>query len=232
MLISEFLPNVRSGEIFHLQSPEIFQPMFQLFSNCFGKALKTDEPFKDVFDTLSWEQFDVSLNTVVSELDASKEHYKLFSNILFKNGVTDELVLIITLDKSIRLCLSNRGKKNYGYFIHRDSWFDLPPDGINFVFYLTAVPYNGNTVFFPEFFKTNMPYDKKTRRLIDESSLTRTTSYNCRSGDVLVFAGDHLHGGALLDVSRFSVEFRLSQLPNYGRKNEGIYYRSIRDFLS
>jgi len=50
-----------------------------------------------------------------------------------------EYLLFLTLEKSLRICVPGVGKKNYGYFVHRDSWFDLAPDGVNINLYLSDV---------------------------------------------------------------------------------------------
>ena len=76
----------------------------------------TGAPFPLAFAALSWERLEPALAALVKELDCTCEHYRLLTRALVANGVSDaEGLLRITLDKSLRLCLTGRHKKNYGY---------------------------------------------------------------------------------------------------------------------
>ena len=227
------LERVRTGEIVHLSAPRDFAPLFNLLTGKLEEQTGITEPFPRAFGDLSWEQLEPALGAVVKELDCTREHYRLLAQALLKNTVSEEEGLLhLTLDKSFRLCLTGRHKKNYGYFVHRDSWFDLAPDGVNIVLYLNDVPCHGNTLFYEDYFGVEVPYDPKTRRVLDESGLSRVTSFHCKAGDALIFSGDQLHSGALCETNRFSVEFRLSRHWEYGRRDQGITYRGVRDFIA
>lgn len=230
--IDAMLARIRAGEIVHARNEPMFAPLFDLFNSRLQFSLGTSEPLSAAFSALTWDRLEPALDELVSELDDSREHFCRLATALSEGGIScAEGLLQITLDKSMRLCLTGRHKKNYGYFVHRDSWFDLSPDGINIVMYLTDVPAHGNTQFYTQYFDRDTPYHPQTRRLLDESSLTRVTAYNCRAGDVLIFSGDHLHSGALCETDRLSIEFRLSRCWDFGRPDQGIVYRSLQDYV-
>jgi len=225
------LARVRNGEILHLQQPRSLQPLIRTISGRIERALGSDSWLPDHFAEISEVQFAAALATAVEEFDSTRQHYRMLADSLIQHGVSDkEGLLDITLDKSVRVCLTGRKKKNYGYFAHRDSWFDLAPDGVNIVLYLTDVPCHGNTQFYPELFRVDIPHDPESRRVLDDARLTRVTSFHCRAGDVLIFSGDHLHSGAPVEVDRFSVEFRLSRKWQYGRPDQGIVYRPLTEY--
>ncbi|HLJ53946.1 MAG TPA: hypothetical protein VKT77_02850 [Chthonomonadaceae bacterium] len=232
-ITNETIARVRAGEIVHLRAPRDFSPLYHLLTCNLEHEIECETPFPQAFHGLFWEEeLQPALATLVAQLDASKDHYRLLAQTLIDGGVSaEEGLLDITLDKSLRLCLTGRHKKNYGYQIHRDSWFDLAPDGVNIVLYLTDVPAHGNTQFYTDTFGVDVPHDPTTRRVLDDSDLRRVTAFHCRAGDVLVFSGDHLHSGALCETDRFSVEFRLSRCWEYGRPDQGIEYRGLSEFI-
>lgn len=230
--IDGLLARVRSGEIVHMRAPAMFSPVFDALKRALESKLRAGGDLAWAFERLTWPDLEPALNHGIRDLDCTREHFRRMASVLMDAGsiAGAEGMLDITLDKSLRLCVGGH-KKNYGYFVHRDSWFDLAPDGVNVVLYLTDVPAHGNTQFYTDHFQTLTPYDPETRRLLDESGLTRVTAYNCRAGDVMIFSGNHLHGGALCETNRLSVEFRLSRLWDFGRPDRGIVYRGLSDFV-
>ena len=186
------------------------------------------------FEFIEKQKYCDSLGVISNELDSTNEHYKIMAKCLAHGGLSkEEAFLVITLDKSIRTSLTGRYKKNYGYLHHRDSWFDLAPDGVNIVVYLTDVPYEGNTIFFKKYYSSKINYDPETKTPIDVdiNDLGEITTFDCNSGDVLIFAGDHFHSGPRMDVNRLSVEFRLSRFLHYGRPHQNIFYKELSYFL-
>jgi hypothetical protein len=231
MLTSKLLEDVRNGRIYYFSQPDFFSDVFSLFDRLFKESLGPDYKISAGFNGIDEVDFRIALSEVVTKLDRSKQLYDVVCRALRKGGVEGEYVLDITLDKSLRFYFNDRFHKNYGYSIHRDSWFDLAPDGVNIVFFLTDLPCQGNTRFFERFFSEEVEFDPKTRNVSrPEETLNPVTSYSCKSGDVLVFSGNHLHGGALVGVPRLSVEFRLSRTNIYGRPASGIFYRPLTDF--
>lgn len=226
------IERARRGDIFHFRPPHFFDSLVKLFTEKLTALTGVNEPFHTAFSGLDPARLDSTLAALVSDLDASGEHLREMARILRRGGCSpDEQLLSITLDKSYRLCLTKRMRRNYGYQTHRDEWFDLAPDGVNIILYMTDVPYTGNTIFFEEFFDTDLPWDREERRLLDDSVMnTRVTSFNCKAGDVLLFCGNHLHAGAFTETDRLSIEFRVSKLPGYGRPKENIVYRPLMDF--
>jgi hypothetical protein len=226
------IERARRGDIFHFRPPHVFDPLGRLFAEKLTAITRVDEPFHAAFSRLDPARLDSTLAALVSDLDASGEHLREMARILKRGGCSaNEQLLSITLDKSYRLCLTKKMRRNYGYQAHRDEWFGLAPDGVNIILYMTDVPYTGNTIFFEEFFDVDLPWDHKERRLLDESMVnTRVTSFNCKAGDVLLFSGNHLHAGAFTETDRLSIEFRVSKLPGYGRPKENILYRPLMDF--
>ncbi len=226
MVLREALAAARRGEIRHLRAPHPLSPLHDLLGDAFRDALGVRDLTAALPD-LSWEKLDAALRDVSGALDASGAHLRRLGEVLVAEGIRDEQLLRITLYKSLRASLAGRGRLNYGYQAHRDSWFDLAPDGINVVLYLTDVPYHGNTRFFTDFYGKEVAYEPGTRRLLDESALVRSMVFDCRAGDCLVFAGDQLHAGALADVSRLSIEFRLSKQGGHGRPDQDIVYQPL-----
>ncbi len=232
--IDGLLARVRAGEIVHMRSPAMFAGPFRTLTDRVEQHMGISAPLSGSFDTLNRDRVEPSLGALVRDLDDSGEHLRQMAVALMSQGGISEHegMLQITLGKSMRFCLTESHKQNYGYFAHRDSWFDLSPDSVNIVLYLTDVPAHGNTQFYTDYFTQNAAYDPETRRLRDESSLTRVTAFNCKAADVLIFSGDHLHSGALCETNRLSVEFRLSRRWEFGRPECGIVYRPLSDFVA
>ena len=222
------LARARQGEIVHLQGDHLLRPVVTVLTETLQAALGTTMSLDQAFPTLSWETYSAALQTMAAALDESQAHYLVFERALAAVRAC-ESVLQIRFDKSLRAGLADAGASNYGYPAHRDSWFDLAPDGVNIVLYLTAVPYYGNTAFYLDFFGRDVPYDSASRVLLDSSALRRVTALTCQAGDCLVFSGEQLHSGAPVRVDRLSVEFRLSRMATGGRPDEGIIYRPFHE---
>jgi hypothetical protein len=232
--MNDLFSRVRAGEIIHLKSPNQFFPIYDFLEKKFSNVLKVNCSLTQAFDFIEKERYCEGLNFIFDELDSTREHYKVMAKCLSDNKLSkEEAFLIITLDKSLRTSLAGRYKKNYGYLHHKDSWFDLAPDGVNIVVYLTDVPYEGNTIFFKKFFSHELAYDPQTKNPVnvDLNDLGEITSFNCNAGDILIFAGDHFHSGPRMDLNRLSIEFRLSRFLHYGRPLQNIYYKEFSHFL-
>lgn len=223
------IAKVRQGEIIRIEAGGQLYDLYRLLdgdiSKRFGKS-----SVSDAINEIDYSKFDHGFKDLCARFDNDKSHYCEFSKCLRASELNKENILIVPMEKSCRLSVANQGKKNVGYPVHRDSWFDLANDGVNFVVYLTDVPYYGNTIFYPELFGQEVLYDPDSRMLVDDTSLSRAVSFNCKAGDVLIFSGEHVHGGAIMDVNRLSVEFRTSYTGVGGRPNEGIEYRPVEYF--
>jgi len=231
--LNELIGRARGGEIIQLTGTHLFTPVFELLTEGLDEITGGEGSFRRGFDSWRPEEFADYFGRFVQAMDDSGAHYREFARAVAGAGIDPrEFVLFITLDKSLRICVPGGGKKNYGYYIHRDSWFDLSPDGVNVVLYLTDVSYAGNTTFFPDFFGKAIDYDPPTRQLLQPLGSCRALAFNSRAGDCLVFAGDQLHGGALVESPRLSVEFRVSRMPEFGRPHQGIVYHRVADFLA
>lgn len=236
LMFSEYLERAREGEIIHLKSPKQFSPVFELFMNQMmdgtNSEASTLKSFTDFFKETKSDDFKSRLNGMVENLNNTRQHFNLFANII-KEEIDPCLEGILDIDfaKSYRLFHSNSMKQNYGYYIHRDNWFDLDPKGVNVIFYMTDVPYYANTQFFVDHFRTDIKYEPSTRKILSPVLLDKVTSYNCKERDVLIFCGAQLHAGSDLEVPRFTIEFRLSQSLDFGRKDKGILYKKVEQFL-
>lgn len=230
MTLTSLLATARTGRIHMLRGVHAFTPVVAILQREFARALAIDDVAKE-WDSLSWERASAGLQALSQRLERDPAHLAAFARVMLDAGVDGESLLEIPLAKSLRASLAGRGRSNYGYQVHRDSWFDLSPDGINIVLYMTDVPYHGNTRFYPEFFGIDLAWNRSQRSLLDEEPLRMVTAWECRAGDCLLFSGDQLHGGALADVSRLSVEFRVSRTPSYGRPQQGIRYRSLGELV-
>jgi len=228
MSLTSLLTTARTGEIHLLRGTHFFTPVLSLLQRELARVLSLTAVATE-WNSLSWEQAQAGLQALSQQWEKDPEHLALCARVLREAGVEGEFLLELPFAKSLRACLAGRGRSNYGYQVHRDSWFDLSPDGVNIVLYLTDVPYHGNTRFYRDFFNVDVAWDRERRALLDEEPLRRVTAWECRAGDGLMFAGDQLHGGAFADVSRLSVEFRVSRLPDYGRPQQGIRYRAGDD---
>ena len=233
--MDEICKRVRNGEIIHLSNPLQFRPIFDFLTSKFEKSFNVQRTLSQDFQSLDGEIYCSGLIRVVDELDETLQHYSIMAQCLAKTGISqDEAFLRITLEKSLRTALFGKYKKNYGYLHHRDSWFDLSPDGVNIVIYLTDVPYEGNTIFYKKYFQSPLQFNKEKKSPLDftiDNGLGEITTYDCNAGDVLIFAGDHLHSGPRIEINRLSIEFRLSKLWNHGRPEQKIYYQAVNDFL-
>ena len=228
MSLTSLLTTARTGEIHLLRGAHVFTPVLSLLQRELARVLSISDVATG-WDSLSWQQASAGLQTLSQHWESDPAPLALCARTLKHAGVAGEFLLEIPFAKSLRASLTGRGRSNYGYQVHRDSWFDLSPDGVNIVLYLTDVPYHGNTRFYRDFFNVELAWDRAQRTLLDEEPLRSVSAWECRAGDCLVFAGDQLHGGAYADVSRLSVEFRVSRLPEYGRPEKGIRYRAIDD---
>jgi len=246
-MFAEYLKRARDGEIIHLKSPKQFSPIFELFTkllrednNNYHNPNNNDKQntnssttsFTEYFKETNFDDFKSRLYKMIEHLNQTKRHYELFANIL-KDEIDCNLegFLDIDFEKSYRLFHSSSLRQNYGYYIHRDSWFDLDPKGVNFTIYMTDVPYYANTQFFVDYFGTDIKYELGTRKILSPVLLDKVISYNCKERDVIIFCGDQLHGGAELEIPRFTIEFRLSQSLDFGRPDENILYKKIEQFL-
>ena len=232
--MDEICKRVRDGEIIHLSNSLQFRPIFNFFTSKFEKTLNLKLALSEDFQFIDGEVYSNTLNLIVNELDQSLEHYQVMAKCLAETGISsEEAFLRITLDKSLRTALFGKYKKNYGYLHHKDSWFDLSPDGVNIVIYLTNVPYEGNTIFYKKYYQSPLKFNNEKSPLdfsID-NDLGEITTYDCKAGDVLIFAGDQLHSGPRIEINRLSIEFRLSKLWNYGRPEQKIFYQAVSEFL-
>lgn len=231
--LNELIARARSGEIMQLTGPHVFTPLVSLLTDVLDSITGGDGNFLRNFGSWSQEDFTSYLGQFVQAMDDSGAHYRAFARAAADENLDPrEYLLFLTLEKSLRICVPGVGKRNYGYFVHRDSWFDLAPDGVNINLYLSDVSHAGNTVFFPEYFGKDLEYDPETRHLSKPIGSSRTLSFNCTAGDCLMFAGEQLHGGGIIEVPRLSVEFRVSRMPDFGRPQQGIDYRRLNDFLT
>lgn len=233
--MDEIFRRVRGGEIIHLTAPFQFSPIFNFLSLKFKKALNIEGTLSHEFSTIDGAKYCNSVDSVVTELDQTLEHYRIMAQCLAVTGIAnEEAFLRISLDKSLRTALLGQYKKNYGYLHHKDSWFDLSPDGVNIAIYLTDVPYEGNTIFYKKYFRSPMTYDASTKKPLGfsiDNDLGEITTFDCKAGDVLMFAGDHLHSGPRTEIDRLSIEFRLSKLWDFGRPAQNIFYQPVSEFL-
>ena len=233
--MDEICRRVRGGEIIHLTIPPQFNPIFNFLTLKFKKALNINGTLAQEFSSIDGAKYCSGVASVVAELDQTLEHYRIMAQCLALTGIAnEEAFLRITLDKSLRTARSGQYKKNYGYLHHKDSWFDLSPDGVNIAIYLTDVPYEANTIFYKKYFQTPLTYDAATKKPVGfntDNDLGEITTFDCKAGDVLIFAGDHLHSGPRFEIDRLSIEFRLSQLWGFGRPAQDIFYQPVSDFL-
>lgn len=225
--LSATIAAARRGEIIHFQGNHPLRPIAELLCDVVQGHLGANTKRENLLADLTWPTFESALAATAETLDASKSHLERMSELLLAAGVRGENLLHITLAKSWRASLADRGRRNSGYPPHRDSWFSLAPDGVNIVLYLTSVPYYGNTPFYLDYFGKEVPYDSATRTPLPPCDLARVTAFSCAPGDCLVFAGDQLHGGASVEVDRLSVEFRISRGLGFGRPEQGIVYQPV-----
>ncbi|HET6251490.1 MAG TPA: hypothetical protein VFE47_27645 [Tepidisphaeraceae bacterium] len=131
------------------------------------------------------------------------------------------------------------------YYAHRDTWYSHPACQISWWIPLHDLPPEQTFVFFPDFLRQavennsgDFDYDtwtrdKKSLRIGWQDPNAGTTSlypgfhgtmgdarrvpFSCRAGEILVFAGAHLHQTVKNEtgMTRFSVDFRTADVEDF-----------------
>src|SRR2546428_1553081 len=119
--LNELIARARSGEIMQLTGPHVFTPVVNLLTEVLDRITGGDGNFLQDFGSWQQEDFTFYLARFVQAMDDSGAHYREFARAAADENLDPrEYLLFLTLEKSLRICVPGVGKRNYGYFVHRD----------------------------------------------------------------------------------------------------------------
>lgn len=212
--------NVLDGAIYKIRSLELSEQLRKF----------THGYLSDLTETKLGRTFPAQLEKVNDFLDAREIKELLDTTYKFKGDIETPARLIarflqhhrladkVLIDFKEHLRIVGPGgnlRQTHRVPAHRDSFYSLPKEGVNFWIPCTDAPYGVSV--YPQLFKTRLQVGKIDSATLHHEilqpdlSAEPVTNLGCDFGYTFLFSGDHLHGSTVNESNqtRISWDYRL-----------------------
>lgn len=241
-----FRQAVYAGEVFLLPGTPTTQRLAADVMDLIQGEFGTDGPVREAQFRRTDEEFFQAVGRLRKVLYQGEHYFETIREVLREFGFRPEENALDPLRMRVMADGAYRNPKAAPiYYTHRDTWYSHPQCQISWWIPLHDVTEADTFVFYPEFFNRSVEndsgafdydtwiHDRRSLRigwqnpnagiealypgLRSELPETETVGFSARAGDVLVFAGAHLHRTLANNTgrTRFSVDFRTVHLGDY-----------------
>lgn len=241
-----FRQAVYAGEIFLLPGTDTTQGLAAEVMDLIAGEFGTDGPVREAQFRRTDEEFFQAVGRLRKVLYQGDRFFTSIREILTEFGLRPEENALDPLRMRVMADGAYRNPKAAPiYYTHRDTWYSHPQSQISWWMPLHDVTEADTFVFYPEYFDRaaendsgDFDYDTwiRDRRSLrigwqnpnagtealypgfrGELPETETVGFSARAGDMLVFAGAHLHRTLPNNTgkTRFSVDFRTVHLGDF-----------------
>jgi hypothetical protein len=239
---------VYQGTIFQLPAVDATQRLVAEVRSLLEEELGRDGPFREAQFRLSDEAFFHAIGRLRKVLYEEPRFFTAIQEILRGFGFRPEENALDPLRlRTITHCGHENPRAAPIYYTHRDTWYSHPQCQISWWIPLHDVREEETFVFFPDYLDRPVPnnseefdYDDwiRDRRSLrigwqdsnagtkalypgfqGELQSPREVGFSCRQGEILIFAGAHLHRTLANTTgrTRFSMDFRTVHLEDHRR---------------